>query len=444
MAAAKAGGCDGIESLPDEVMQHVLSFLPVADAVRICVLARRWRGLWKSIPVLRVTSEGSVTWLNKFVNNLLLLRDHSVPLNACEIQVSTFKEKYEKPHISIWIRHALLCQARILSVRLGRPYYFLELEYLPLNSCHLESLELCNIQLNDRILNFSSCPALQELWMKDCSIMGDTIMSQSLTRLTILNCSFCHDERARISVPSLVALELSECWGMTPLLESMPSLVTGSIKLAECEDYCVEEDGGSCGSCGNCGANDDGGGDCVTLKGLSEAKSLELIAKPWVYIFKRDLTWCPTFSNLETLLLNEWCMKDNLGALLCLLQHTPVLEKLTIQLCQAPSWPMATEGSNIPTGQPFASLTLKVLELKCEKMDERVQKILRTLRAYGVHIEQIDIQQSNGSSEGSGPSQAWNWRFLPSQNAQLRSMVEDVLSVVKNWIVSVLRPGHNH
>lgn len=46
--------------------------------------------------------------------------------------------------------------------------------------------------------------------------------------------------------------------------------------------------------------------------------------------------WCPTFSKLKTLVLNDWCMKANLGAgaLMCFLQHTPVLEKLTIQLCQ--------------------------------------------------------------------------------------------------------------
>lgn len=403
------GGGDGIDALPDEVLQHVLSFLPAAEAVQTCVLAGRWRHLWKSMPVLRITSEGrtlhrrGVRRLNRFVNHLLLLRDRGAPLHACEIELSTFRSQ-DEPQVNLWIRHALLCEARTLTVRLSRDNSSFELEDLPLVSRHLTRLELCNVVLNDHILDFSSCPALEELSMRSCYIQADMIISQSLKRLTIVDCILYLTARTRISAPGLVTLELTECWGRTPLLESMPSLVTGSIKLADCDDSCGKEAGGSCFSdndtCENCGASNDGSGDCVILKGLSEAKSLELIAEPSVYIFRRDLKWCPTFSKLKTLLLNEWCMKTNLDALMCFLQHTPVLEKLTIELGQAPIVLMGTEGSSNPTGQPFASSTLKILEIRCEKIDERVHKILTFLSTYGIHIEQINIQQSIGSSEG--------------------------------------------
>lgn len=40
----------------------------------------------------------------------------------------------------------------------------------------------------------------------------------------------------------------------------------------------------------------------------------------------------PTFTKLKTLLLNEWCLAADLHALICILQHSPILEKLTIQL----------------------------------------------------------------------------------------------------------------
>jgi hypothetical protein len=43
---------------------------------------------------------------------------------------------------------------------------------------------------------------------------------------------------------------------------------------------------------------------------------------------------CPIFSKLKTLLLNDWCVEINFDALICFLEHTPVLEKLTLQLCQ--------------------------------------------------------------------------------------------------------------
>uniref|UniRef100_A0ACD5ZXB1 Uncharacterized protein n=1 Tax=Avena sativa TaxID=4498 RepID=A0ACD5ZXB1_AVESA len=443
-AVPEAPGGDGIDALPDDVLQHVLSFVPTTEAVQTCVLARRWRHLWKSMPILRITPQGrllnrrGVRKLNRFVNHLLLLRDRSAPLHTCEIELSTFHSQ-DEPQVHLWIRHALLCQARTLTVQLSRDNNSFELEELPLISRHLTRLELCNVVLNNQILNFSSCPALEELWIRSCFIQADLIMSQSLKRLAIIDCVFYLTARTRISAPALVTLELSECWCRTPWLESMPSLVTGSIKLADCDDCCGKEDGGPCFSandtCENCGANIDGLGDCVILNGLSEAKSLELMAEPSVYIINRDLKCCPTFSKLKTLLLNEWCMKNNLGALMCLLQHTPVLEKLTIQLCQTPSSPTGTEGSYNLTGQPFASNTLKMLEIKCEKIDERVHKILTFLSTNGIHIEQINIQQSIGSSEEpkgfpqesrAGPSQARTRRVLPSQNAQLKSMVEQV------------------
>ncbi|EEC67843.1 hypothetical protein OsI_35456 [Oryza sativa Indica Group] len=47
------GGGEWINALPEEVLQHVMSFLPAKQAVRTCVLARRWRHLWKSMPALR-------------------------------------------------------------------------------------------------------------------------------------------------------------------------------------------------------------------------------------------------------------------------------------------------------------------------------------------------------------------------------------------------------
>jgi hypothetical protein len=47
---------DRIGELPDCILQHVLSFLPAQAAVRTCVLARRWRDLWRSTRALRIVN----------------------------------------------------------------------------------------------------------------------------------------------------------------------------------------------------------------------------------------------------------------------------------------------------------------------------------------------------------------------------------------------------
>jgi hypothetical protein len=50
------------------------------------------------------------------------------------------------------------------------------------------------------------------------------------------------------------------------------------------------------------------------------------------YIYKRDLESCPIFGRLKTLLLDMWCRAIDMHELVRILQHTPIREKLTLQL----------------------------------------------------------------------------------------------------------------
>ncbi|XP_021316497.1 putative FBD-associated F-box protein At5g38570 isoform X2 [Sorghum bicolor] len=80
VGAAAARGEDHIGALPDDLLLHVLSFLPAHDAVRTCVLSRRWRPVWKSLRVLRFTkhqSWGSATKFNRFANSVLFFRNRA-------------------------------------------------------------------------------------------------------------------------------------------------------------------------------------------------------------------------------------------------------------------------------------------------------------------------------------------------------------------------------
>lgn len=42
-------GSRGISSLPDVLLQHILSSLPPKDAVGTCILSKKWLHLWKSV-----------------------------------------------------------------------------------------------------------------------------------------------------------------------------------------------------------------------------------------------------------------------------------------------------------------------------------------------------------------------------------------------------------
>ncbi|CAO2152649.1 unnamed protein product [Urochloa humidicola] len=90
--AKKESGGNSIDALPD----GILGFLPALEAVRTCVLACRWRHLWKFATGLRINCipdrakpSGSHVKLLQFVDHLLEHRGHA-PLDMCEHRVSMY------------------------------------------------------------------------------------------------------------------------------------------------------------------------------------------------------------------------------------------------------------------------------------------------------------------------------------------------------------------
>ncbi|CAL5009022.1 unnamed protein product [Urochloa decumbens] len=280
------------------------------------------------------------------------------------------------------------------------------LDNLPVVSQYLTKLKLCGLRLGGKFLDFSSCQALQDLNMTECRIYADKISSQSLEYLSIQDCMFCSDCRTLISAPSVMSLQVNDCWGRTPLFQDMPVLVRATVTLdISCHDYCESNDPGYCddASCLACYPTDDGSTGCVLLKGLSAARNLELIAEPEAFILKRDLRCCPTFSKLRTLLLSEWCVAGDHRALICILQHSPVLEVLTLQLSELqnmkPRNMVPSKAIFNLLDQPFPPENLQRIKVKCHEVDQRVHNILKSMIAYGVPLEKMSIQQENKSSE---------------------------------------------
>uniref|UniRef100_A0ACD5UEP7 Uncharacterized protein n=1 Tax=Avena sativa TaxID=4498 RepID=A0ACD5UEP7_AVESA len=419
-----SGGADRISALLDELLHHVLSFLPAHEAVRTCALARRWRNLWRSAPALRVTGVKGCknsAWFVNFVQTLLLRRDPGAHLDSFELDLDERDFDFDKPflpvnewHVTRWFRHAVTCGPRVLlAVRTTSGIYknpgdyeTLDLLNAPLISRQLTRLELQMVTVRGRMLNFSGCPALVDLKMEECDIMGN-IYSPFLKRLSIILGHFQTDPfRARICLPGLVSLELIGAMRRAPVLvESMPRLVSAVVRLdSTCVDSCPKNDNGDCHDrecygCYGAGAYDRRG-QSVLLNGLSEVAELELSVGSKVFIVNRDLKLCPTFSKLKTLLLSEWCpdIASDLNVLSCFLNHSPILEKLTLQLSEVPKDAVETQRSYTPSGQSIACSHVKIVVIKCHEVDARAHKVLNILSAYGIALEKNNIQRTNRTS----------------------------------------------
>jgi hypothetical protein len=105
------------------------------------------------------------------------------------------------------------------------------------------------------------------------------------------SCQFYDNHRTRLSLLNLVSLELDYIPGRTPLLESMPSLVTAIVTLVceSCDRYEEDEPGGCddhlCDGCRYYYDSDDYCRHSVILQGLLQATSLELSSEPDVVCF---------------------------------------------------------------------------------------------------------------------------------------------------------------
>ncbi|CAM0876957.1 unnamed protein product [Alopecurus aequalis] len=402
--SAAASGEDRISALPLDVRLRLLCLLPVDEAVRTSKLSRDWRGLWKRMPRLRLVGLERIETterFNEFVNHLIVLRGH-LPLDTFKIEVRQSDTAESYPYVNLWIQYALICKVRVLDVfcepdvdediQLTVPLVSERLTTLYLDEVHLEK---CSALVDSkRSLDFSSCPLLKTLRKDDCTIYVHKISSKSLRRLHITGSSFNAYPRTLISAPSLIALELSRNLGEAPALESMPFLKRAFIRLTDDLDFCdgLKKCADQSREC--CYGYPLGGYQSVLLNGLSSAAHLELIAAPKVYICTRDLACCPIFGNLKTLLLNGWCVASGLHRLVCILQHSPILEKVTLLFYNTESLPSATvdSGNHDPIEQTFACLHLKVVNIKFQVMDERVIKTLKLLSTCGIPPEHIRLK----------------------------------------------------
>ncbi|XP_058724950.1 F-box/FBD/LRR-repeat protein At1g13570-like [Vicia villosa] len=190
---------DMISGLPGNVIDVILSYLPIREAVRTSVLSKQWKNSWHTLPNLVFDGECMApqdpsvieSKFFRMVYNVLL--NHSGPINLFEIEYYDDISQNLMNDIDQWILHLAGRSIKELSLLIytedEKEFYKIPwclfscqcLHRLKLNYCwlkppkmfegfkHLKSLYLTMIRVDQNALEnlISSCPLLEELTLMD-------------------------------------------------------------------------------------------------------------------------------------------------------------------------------------------------------------------------------------------------------------------------------------
>jgi Leucine-rich repeat (LRR) protein len=157
---------DRISTLPDQILCHILSFLPTKFAATASVLSKRWNPLWISVETLHFDDQDFEieATFRDFVSCVFLLRDIMLPLRSFHLKYSDTRSFYQRD-LSRFI-HAAVQRREIENLNLNMPYsYYFNLKLPPsIFSCKtLVDLRLTGIQLHDLSHVVMDLPRLKTL-----------------------------------------------------------------------------------------------------------------------------------------------------------------------------------------------------------------------------------------------------------------------------------------
>ncbi|CAM8882155.1 unnamed protein product [Rhodiola kirilowii] len=102
---------DRITKLPDEIIGHILSYLPICDALRTSVLSRRWRCSWtKTVQLNLYYDESKEREMNNerfFKLVLRVLASHVGPIHKCVLRPNSDDHQGVidvEGDVDIWLR----------------------------------------------------------------------------------------------------------------------------------------------------------------------------------------------------------------------------------------------------------------------------------------------------------------------------------------------------
>ncbi|KAH9618181.1 hypothetical protein KSS87_015640 [Heliosperma pusillum] len=271
MKSSKGIRClDRISSLPDELLSHMLSFLPTRYAVSTSILSARWRYLFTFTDCLSFDDRPAIETdqqrrFRKFVYKVLELHQIS-PIKKFELFC---RWNLDKSDLNAWISNAVkkgvqelhyevldgelpdslgMCETLVRLSVIGYLTYVIE---IPL-STRLPSLRILYLDLvrfvdYDSVRRlFSSCKLLEELTLDTCELYGSGHVIISSGLLKVLTLKYCiFNGLFEVDAPNLAYLTYNCNFGVkiVPSWKYSRSLVKIELHFnSHAEDHSLEND----------------------------------------------------------------------------------------------------------------------------------------------------------------------------------------------------------
>ncbi|KAL9155740.1 hypothetical protein ABFS82_09G025100 [Erythranthe guttata] len=251
---------DSINRLPDELLISIVSHLPVKEAIKTSVIARRWRYFWKCSSILdfdgsKVLFESDEPiWLRderrKFATTVNKVLDlHSLPTIE-QFRIAFDLDQSNADDIGKWLQFAFAKRVKRLELNLAESYIGrLDKQYSFPNMCDtierlrilpsgcesLVALCLIDVDVTEETLEFfvSNCPLLEELRVRYSNYLKKFAASSPLVRLKrfeIASRGTC--KSVEICTPNLLSFAFYGILRVSINLKNVSSLISLSVGAA--------------------------------------------------------------------------------------------------------------------------------------------------------------------------------------------------------------------
>ncbi|KAF8714797.1 hypothetical protein HU200_027326 [Digitaria exilis] len=364
---------DRLSALPDCLLHEIMSHMKAQQVVQTCVLGKRWRHLWRSMPCLDVDQcdfetpgeannqyRDCESWekFEDFMDALLAPGNVSIALldTLCLNTSPSYGHGHHKP-APRWIRRDIMHHPAQEPAGVQRG------AALSYNSWRLRRLHLSNQHLSNLFAEHvgTRCQQLEDLELKGCNCDFHAITSDSLKNLVLDGCEL--NGLSEIATPMLTNLLImgsSTNFHDGLLVITAPALVSMLLRVTP--------------------YNFTGGLSFGEMPSL--AKILQVTDEGFVQ-----------FNNLRALELTDCYLSDDFQTLGHFLRNSPKLERLTLRLCKYSNDPKekkeSSNSKNIAETPPCPNLVdvqcnnLKLTEIIYRQDDDIHQLIEILLRVSG-------------------------------------------------------------